>query len=137
MNKTILKHNLVQMDSRDLIKYIQKEFPHSGEPYSEQKRKFQILKSLNSSDLTLAISRMTRIEASFDHTKMWTVGSVLIGTCLLSLRIMFSFNLLWYILIATSICLLLLFIVRKDRDIVITATYFKELLEQIKSEKGK
>ncbi len=27
MNKTILKHNLVQMDSRDLIKYIQKEFP--------------------------------------------------------------------------------------------------------------
>ncbi len=137
MNKTILKHNLVQMDSRDLIKYLQKEFPRSGEPYTEQKRKFQILKSLNSSDLILAISRMTRIEESFDHTKVWTVGSVLIGTCLLSLRIMFRFNLLWYILFATSICLVLLFLVRKDRDIVITATYFKELLEQIKSEKGK
>lgn len=122
------------MESRELIKYIRSEFPHTSQSYAEQKRKFQVLKSLNQSDIKLAIARMTRIEASFDHTKIWTVASVLLGTFLLFLKLLFSFNVYWYFLIASIICLILMFAVRKDRDIVITATYFKELLEQVKSD---
>ncbi|MCY7768255.1 hypothetical protein MOB20_22755, partial [Bacillus inaquosorum] len=62
----MVKHQLVTLKSRQLIKFIRKEFPVKGDNYSDYMEKYEALKQLTSNDFSAGIARMTRIETSYD-----------------------------------------------------------------------
>lgn len=148
LNKRILKHNLSEMGYLELIKFIQKEFPTNGQDYYLQIRKYQILKSLGHSDLSIAIARMEQIKAAYDSTKTWGIGSLIVATSFVGFQVFFGINIskiaegnqlnaLLYVLFTMLVCLWIFRGIRRDKGKSIAATYFKELLEQVKSEKDK
>ncbi len=87
-----------------------------------------------------------RFQRKFDHTKLWTVSAVLIGTMLVVLQILFKVNLakisdenyisyLLYGIVAMIISKIIYNSAKKDIKISNTAAYFKDLLEELKSDK--
>ncbi|MCK8097945.1 hypothetical protein MTN95_00875 [Bacillus sp. 2CMS4F] len=145
--KRYLEESLIKLKSSELIEFIKKEFPEEVKYNHElHQKKIETLKSLSKTDLSAAIARLARIQRKFDHTKLWTVGAVFIGTVLVVLQILFKINLakisdenyinfLLYGIVAMIICKVLYNSARKDIKISNTAAYFKDLLEQLKSDK--
>lgn len=70
-NKKVLKHNLAEMNPKELIKFIKHEFPINGQDYHTHARKVQIIKSLSPSELSSAIARMEGIKSQYDPSKTW------------------------------------------------------------------
>ncbi|OWP57667.1 hypothetical protein ETZ92_004350 [Bacillus velezensis] len=145
-NKKVLKHNLTEMNYKELVKFIKHEFPNDGQDYHTHVRKVQIIKSLSPSELSSAIARMERIKSLCDPSKTWGIGSLILGTSFIGFQVLFGVNLskiteenqlnaLIYVLITIIICLWTLRNILKDKENATTADYFKELLIQIKSEK--
>lgn len=147
LNKKVLKHNLAELNPKELIKFIKHEFPINGQDYHAHARKVQIIKSLSPSELSSAIARMERIKSQYDPSKTWGIGSLILGTSFIGFQVLFGVNLskitegnrlnaLIYVLITIIVCLWTLRNIIKDKENVTTADYLKELLIQIKSEKN-
>ncbi|MEC2307605.1 hypothetical protein [Bacillus atrophaeus] len=139
---------LMCLSNEELIKFIDEEFPREPvNSYKSYDQKIKALNSLNKAELSAAIARMTNIENIHDHTKLWPVGSLLVATSLVGLQIIFKVNIakindnnylnaLFYVVIAIIICLVFLYGMQKERQKVVTASYFKELLIQLKADNG-
>ncbi|QIW79966.1 hypothetical protein [Bacillus tequilensis] len=150
-NKSIIKRNLVEMKSRDLIKFIRQEFPVKGQNYTEHMEKYETLKKLSENDLSSGISRMARIETSFDNSKnaalLVMIFNFLIGFLKLCIgagvelnnfseRVAQSLNLAYGFF--TTFFIAILFVgLLLDKNKVTTASFFKTLLEQAKADKEK
>lgn len=145
--KKYLEESLIKQKTPELIKFIKREFPEEVIYNHEvHQKKIEILKSLSTTDLSAAIARLSRIERKFDHTKLWTIGAVFIGTALVNLQILFKVNLtkiskenyincLLYGIAALTVCYIMYRGIRKDKNISDTAAYLKDLIEQVKSDK--
>nr|MDH3163867.1 hypothetical protein [Bacillus licheniformis] len=145
--KKYLEESLIKLKTRDLIEFIKREFPEEVNYNHEiHQKKVEALKSLSKTDLSAAIARLARIQRKFDHTKLWTIGAVFIGTALVNLQILFKVNLtkiseenyinyLMYGITALTVCFVLYRAIRKDKKISDTARYLKDLIEQVKSDK--
>ncbi|MDP4564064.1 hypothetical protein ACTHOS_13190 [Bacillus safensis] len=68
--KRNLKHNLVELSTRELIVYLTENFPRDGQDYTEYKKKMMILKSLDTEDISGAIARMDRINHVNDQKRL-------------------------------------------------------------------
>ncbi|MCI4126355.1 hypothetical protein [Bacillus haynesii] len=145
--KKYLEESLIRLKTPELIEFINREFPEEVNYNHEiHQQKVEALKSLSKTDLSAAIARLDRIQRKFDHTKLWTIGAVFIGTVLVNLQILFKVNLtkiteenyincLLYGIAALTTCFILYRAIRKDKKISDTAEYFKVLIEQVKSDK--
>ncbi|GIN67555.1 hypothetical protein FKN04_09780 [Bacillus glycinifermentans] len=145
--KKYLEESLIKLKTRDLIEFIKREFPEEVNYNHEiHQKKVEALKSLSKTDLSAAIARLARIQRKFDHTKLWTIGAVFIGTALVNLQILFKVNLtkiseenyinyLMYGIAALTVCYIMYRGIRKDKVISDTAAYLKDLIEQVKSDK--
>ncbi|KAA6452718.1 hypothetical protein [Bacillus swezeyi] len=145
--KQYLEESLVKLKTRDLIEFVEREFPEEVNHNHEiHRKKIEALKSLSKTDLSAAIARLARIQRKFDHTKLWTIGAVFIGTVLVNLQILFKVNLtkiseenyinyLLYGIAALTVCFVLYRTIRKDKKISDTAAYLKDLIKQVKSDK--
>lgn len=145
--KKYLEESLIKLRSSELIEFIKSEFPEEVEyDHDLHRKKIEVLKTLSKTDLSAAIARLARIQRKFDHTKLWTVAAVLIGTMLVVLQILFKVNLakisdenyinfLLYGIVAMIISKIIYNSARKDIKISNTAAYFKDLLEELKSDK--
>lgn len=149
--KNIYKHKfaekLICSSNEELLKFIEEEFPRKPiSSYNTYKQKIEALSTLDDTELNLAIARMTNIENIHDHTKLWPVGSLLVATSFIALQIILKVNItkidkdnylnaLYYVLLAMAVCLSFLLSMQKERKKVVTASFFKELLIQIKSDK--
>ncbi|MCY7925531.1 hypothetical protein P9D81_13530 [Bacillus haynesii] len=145
--KKYLEESLIKLKTRDLIEFIKREFPEEVNYNHEiHQKKVEALKSLSKTDLSAAIARLARIQRKFDHTKLWTIGAVFIGTALVNLQILFKVNLtkiseenyincLLYGIAALTVCFVFYRAIRKDKKISDTSAYLKDLIEQVKSDK--
>ncbi|MDE1403245.1 hypothetical protein [Bacillus licheniformis] len=137
----IVKHQLTTTGLRKLTKFIRKEFPAKGQPHSEQMKKYEALKKLSHNDLSSGIARMVRIESSFDHSKFAAIFVLIIGSLLGAVKFMLIDNPqplggeVYFTFTMFAASLLLIAVVLDKRDMT-TASYFKELLEQAKADKG-
>lgn len=92
--KKYLEESLIRLKTPELIEFINREFPEEVNYNHEiHQQKVEALKSLSKTDLSAAIARLDRIQRKFDHTKLWTIGAVFIGTVLVNLQILFKVNL--------------------------------------------
>lgn len=145
----IVKHQLVTLKSRQLIKFIRKEFPVKGNNYSDYMEKYEALKQLTANDFSSGIARMTRIEASYDNSKnaalLVLIFNLVIGVIKLMIsagvelnnitdKVAQALNVTYglFTIIFAGVFFVGLWI---DKNKVTTATYFKTLLEQAKSDK--
>lgn len=145
----LVKHQLVTLKSRQLIKFIRKEFPVKGDNYSDYMEKYEALKQLTSNDFSAGIARMTRIETSYDNSKNAALLVLIFNLIIGVLKVVISagielnnitdkvaqgLNVAYglFIIIFAGIFFVGLWI---DKNKVTTATYFKTLLEQAKSDK--
>ncbi|EFV72363.1 hypothetical protein HMPREF1012_01080 [Bacillus sp. BT1B_CT2] len=137
----IVKHQLTTTGLRKLTKFIRKEFPAKGQPHSQQMKKYEALKKLSDNDLSSGIARMVRIESSFDHSKFAAIFVLIIGSLLGAVKFMLIDNPqplggeVYFTFTMFAASLLLIAVVLDKRDMT-TASYFKELLEQAKADKG-
>ncbi|WP_223837328.1 hypothetical protein [Bacillus swezeyi] len=136
-----VKQQLTSTGLRKLTKFIRKEFPAKGQPHSEQMKKYEALKKLSHNDLSSGIARMVRIESSFDHSKFAAIFVLIIGSLLGAVKFMLIDNPqplggeVYFTFTMFAASLLLIAVVLDKRDMT-TASYFKELLEQAKADKG-
>ncbi|MFT0803205.1 hypothetical protein VSK91_19390 [Bacillus swezeyi] len=145
----IVKHQLVTLKSRKLIKFIRMEFPVKGQSYSEHMEKYEALKQLDDNDLSSGIARMTRIETSFDNSKnaafLVMIFNLAIGVLKLLTDAGVELNNITekfaqglnatYGLIATIFAGIIFGALLIDKNKVTTASYFKTLLEQAKGDR--
>lgn len=104
-------------------------------------KKYEALKELSHNDLSSGIARMVRIESSFDHSKFAALFVSIIGSLLGAVKIILIDNpqplggevYFTFTMFAAS---LLFIAVGLDKRDMTTASYFKELLEQAKADKG-
>ncbi|ASB89204.1 hypothetical protein OZL92_17630 [Bacillus sonorensis] len=137
----IVKHQLATATLRKLTKFIRKEFPAKGQPHSEQERKYEALKKLSDNDLSSGIARMVRIGTSFDHSKFAALFVVILTLLFGVFKVVFVDNKqplgsgVYFTFTVFAVSLLLIAI-GLDKGNMITASYFKTLLEQAKADKG-
>ncbi|MEH7204397.1 hypothetical protein, partial [Bacillus safensis] len=144
-----LKRNLVSMSSVSLTNYLTLHFPRNGQEYSEHKRKFKKIKSLDHEDISTAIARMDRINHVNDQKRffffigaLFTIIATVIATILRKIKfdpdatnseIVATISMVYTIPIV--IYLLFSWAVIMDSFNKATINYFKDLLIQARDEK--
>ncbi|MCY7902123.1 hypothetical protein [Bacillus inaquosorum] len=135
INKKTVRRKLAELNAKELIKFIRKEFPSTGQDFNSLNSKLQVLKSLNHEELSSAIARMSRIETACDVSKTMSLAAIVVTSVTLLFKTVFGDdNTIMSFLVV--LCVLALYIYTiLDRQTHTTAVYFKELLIRIKSDK--
>ncbi|MEB2269183.1 hypothetical protein LAV33_02745 [Bacillus safensis] len=147
--KQNLKHNLVELSSRELIVYITENFPRDGQDSLEYEKKLMILKSLDREDISGAIARMDRINHVNDQKRffffigaMSTIIAAAIGTILRNIEFAtgatnldIAITIAMIYIVPVIICLMFSWAVIMDSFSKATVNYFKDLLILARNEK--
>lgn len=149
-NEDNLKCNLVSMSSVSLTYYLTLHFPRNGQEYSKHNEKVEVIKSLNSDDISNAIARMDRINHVNDQKRffffiggLFTIIAAVTGSIVSNIdfgstssfkEVVASIGLVYSVPIV--IHLLFHWDVLIDSYNKATVNYFKDLLIQARDEKN-